>query len=195
MSVASPVLAELRNVMSDAQTARWTQIKRDFMRNKAIGGDEADVGQRVVAQLNDLVEGVRALEKPAADAASNSDRSESDAPWPQILAALERLSERLGESRAAAIADIEVATPASAPLPDWFEQHAGQQLQLQQVLTLLAERIGAQTVALQSAPAPSGGRRKRGAVDAETVPLSERELQLQKALDEFSDRLLGRTPR
>lgn len=188
-------LAELRDVMSDAQTARWIQIKRDFMRNKAIGGGEADVGQRVVAQLNDLVEGVRALEKPAADAASNSDRSESDAPWPQILAALERLSERLGESRAAAIAEIEVETPASAPLPDWFERHAGQQLQLQQVLTLLAERIGAQTVALQSAPAPSGGRRKRGAADAETVPLSERELQLQKALDEFSDRLLGRTPR
>ena len=189
-------LAELRGVMDDAQTARWAQIKRDFMRNKAMGADDADVGQRVVAQLNDLVEGVRALEKPAIDTPAVAERSEDDAPWPQILAALERLSERLGESRAAAIAEIEVAAPANAPLPDWFERHAEQQLQLQQVLTLLADRIGAQTVALQSAPAPSGGRRKRGAqADGETMPPDERELQLQKALEEFSDRLLGRTQR
>lgn len=31
------------------------------MRNKAFGGDQADVGDRVVAQLSDLVENVRAL--------------------------------------------------------------------------------------------------------------------------------------
>lgn len=189
-------LAELRGVMHDTKAARWAQIKRDFMRNKAMGADDADVGQRVVAQLNDLVEGVRALEKPADSVESGDDRSGTDAPWPQILGALERLSERLGESRAATVVEAEVPTAANAALPGWLERHAEQQLQLQQVLTLLADRIGAQTVALQSAPSPSGGRRKRGAhPDGEAAPLDERELQLQKALEEFSDRLLGRTQR
>lgn len=35
------------------------------MRNKALGGDNADVGDRVVAQLADLVESVQALSQQA----------------------------------------------------------------------------------------------------------------------------------
>lgn len=54
-------LAEMRGVMTAQQKERWTQIKRDFMRNKAMGGDESDVGNRVVAQLADLVESIQAL--------------------------------------------------------------------------------------------------------------------------------------
>jgi len=188
-------LAELRGVMDETMTARWTQIKRDFMRNKAMGDGDADVGQRVVAQLNDLVEGVRALEKPPADAASQAQRSDNEAPWPQILASLERLSERLGESRAAGIAEIEVSTPANASLPDWFERHAEQQLQLQQVLTLLAERIAAQTVAMQNAPQTAAKRGRTAPTEGAALAASLREEQLKQALDEFSDRLLGKSPR
>lgn len=56
-------LAELRGTMTEEQQQRWQQIKRDFMRNKSLGGDSADVGNRVVAQLADLVESIQALNK------------------------------------------------------------------------------------------------------------------------------------
>ena len=87
-------------------------------------------------------------------------------------------------------------TPAmSSPAPDWFERHAEQQTQLQQVLALIAERIVAQTEAMKAAPAASAPRRRRAPGEDVLVPPGEREVQLQKALEEFSDRLLGRTPR
>jgi len=91
-------LAELRGNMTDAQAERWTQIKRDFMRNKAMGGSDSDVGGRVVAQLNDLVEGVRGLapNKPAGESPT--------VPWEQLLAGLESL----GKLRP----QVEVITPA-----------------------------------------------------------------------------------
>lgn len=54
-------LAELRGNMTDEQSARWEQIKRDFLRNKAMGGDDGDVGGKVVAQLVDLVTSVKDL--------------------------------------------------------------------------------------------------------------------------------------
>ncbi|WP_347254533.1 DNA repair ATPase [Leminorella grimontii] len=54
-------LAEIRDTMSPEETLRWQQIKRDFMKNKALGGDNADVGDRVVVQLASLVESVQAL--------------------------------------------------------------------------------------------------------------------------------------
>lgn len=54
-------LAELRGNMTPEQAARWKQIKRDFLRNKAMGGDEGDVGGKVVAQLVDLVNGIQEL--------------------------------------------------------------------------------------------------------------------------------------
>lgn len=192
-------LAELRAVMDETMIARWTQIKRDFMRNKAMGAGDTDVGQRVVAQLNDLVEGVRALEKSPEAAAPQIERADNEVPWPQILASLERLSERLGESRTTGIAEIEVSTlssaNSSAPLPDWFERHAEQQLQLQQVLTLLAERIAAQTVAMQSSSQSSAKRGRAVPTEGAALAASLREEQLKQALDEFSDRLLGKTQR
>jgi hypothetical protein len=188
-------LAELRGTMDEAQTTRWAQIKRDFMRNKAMGAGEADVGQRVVAQLNDLVESVRGLEKFSEAAKPAAVVEKADAPWPQLLASLERLSERLTLPQAS-VADIEV--PASnSPSPDtlppqWFERHAEQQLQLQQVLTLLAERIAG----LQSAPAAAPTKRGRTPpTDGPALAAALREEQLKQALEEFSDRLLGRTPR
>jgi len=48
-------LAEIRDCMNEQQQQRWTQIKADFMRNKAMGGDDADAGAKMVVQLNDLV--------------------------------------------------------------------------------------------------------------------------------------------
>ncbi|TQV70960.1 AAA family ATPase [Aliikangiella marina] len=51
-------LAEIRNSMTEEQQERWQQIKSDFMRNKAMGGDDADTGAKIVVQLNDLVSSI-----------------------------------------------------------------------------------------------------------------------------------------
>ena len=78
-------LAELRGVMTPTQQARWVQIKADFLRNKAMGGDDADVGGRMVAQLADIAGNLQALQEPVG-------REEpSGAPWPQLLDALQSL--------------------------------------------------------------------------------------------------------
>ena len=54
-------LAEIRGVMTEDQTKRWQQIKSDFMRNKSLGGDDANTGSQIVTQLADLVQSVQAL--------------------------------------------------------------------------------------------------------------------------------------
>lgn len=54
-------LAEIRNVLTAEQKVRWQQIKQDFMRNKALGGDDSDTGARIVTQLADLVQSVQSL--------------------------------------------------------------------------------------------------------------------------------------
>ncbi len=54
-------LAELRGNMTDEQKVRWDQIKKDFLRNKAMGGDSADTGQKLVVQLADVAEGVQKI--------------------------------------------------------------------------------------------------------------------------------------
>ncbi|WP_259745298.1 AAA family ATPase, partial [Pseudomonas protegens] len=81
-------LAELRGNQTPEQSQRWTQIKRDFVRNRSMGGSDSDVGTRVVAQLNDLVEGVRGLARPPVDEA------EAAKPWRELLAGLERLGQQ-----------------------------------------------------------------------------------------------------
>lgn len=54
-------LAELRGNMTEAQAARWQEIKADFLRTKALGGDGADTGTKVIAQLADVVEGLQGM--------------------------------------------------------------------------------------------------------------------------------------
>ncbi|MEN7343337.1 MAG: DNA repair ATPase [Pseudomonadota bacterium] len=54
-------LGELRDTLDDVQTKRWAEIKKDYVRNRKMGGDEQDVGNRITAQLADLVEHVGSL--------------------------------------------------------------------------------------------------------------------------------------
>lgn len=54
-------LAELRGNMTNEQMSRWAQIKKDFLRNKAMGGDSADTGAKIVLQLADMAEGLKLL--------------------------------------------------------------------------------------------------------------------------------------
>ncbi|MFT7559385.1 MAG: hypothetical protein ACI93R_001296 [Flavobacteriales bacterium] len=52
-------LAELRGNMTETQSARWVDIKTNFLRDKAAGGSDTDTGTKIVSQLIDLVSGVR----------------------------------------------------------------------------------------------------------------------------------------
>ncbi|WP_201629482.1 DNA repair ATPase [Psychrobacter maritimus] len=54
-------LGEMRGTLTEAETERWAQIKADFLRNKAMGGEDGDTGARIVAQLVDLVSGFNAI--------------------------------------------------------------------------------------------------------------------------------------
>lgn len=54
-------LAEICGYMTPEQAMRWQQIKTDFLRNKSMGGDDVDTGNKIVVQLADLVSGVRLL--------------------------------------------------------------------------------------------------------------------------------------
>ncbi len=68
-------LAEIRGNMTEHQQERWEQIKRDFLRNKSMGGDD-NIGNRVVAQLVDLSEGVKNI----------ATRPEPErAPWESVI--------------------------------------------------------------------------------------------------------------
>jgi hypothetical protein len=54
-------LAELRGQLTPEQAMRWAQIKKAFVRNRSMGGTDKDVGNRIVVQLGDAVEGIRAI--------------------------------------------------------------------------------------------------------------------------------------
>ncbi|MDN3442141.1 DNA repair ATPase [Psychrobacter sp. APC 3279] len=54
-------LGEMRGVLTEEEMQRWAQIKADFLRNKAIGGEDGDTGARIVAQLVDLASGFNAI--------------------------------------------------------------------------------------------------------------------------------------
>jgi len=67
-------LAELRGNMSEEQTQRWTQIKEDFVRTKALGGDESDSGTKIANQMIDLVEGLDELKSSIESSSENAQK-------------------------------------------------------------------------------------------------------------------------
>ena len=108
-------LAELRGNMTTEQGERWAQIKRDFLRNKAMGGSDSDVGARVVAQLNDLVEGIRAL----GGNLQREPQKQQDIPWNELLAGLERLGTLQPQ------VEVEVVAPPQPGVQTLLESVAG----------------------------------------------------------------------
>lgn len=91
-------LAEIRDCMTEEQKARWKQIKSDFMRNKAMGGDDADTGAKIVVQLNDLVSSINDWRS-----ASNEDAKVDDAK-PIVESGMVKAIENLGEQIQAVLA-------------------------------------------------------------------------------------------
>ncbi len=45
-------LKELRGLLDSASSQRWAAIKHEFQRLKQVGGDDTDIGTRIVSQLN-----------------------------------------------------------------------------------------------------------------------------------------------
>ncbi|MET4729387.1 hypothetical protein ABIE09_003201 [Lysobacter enzymogenes] len=184
-------LGELRGVHSEEQAARWAQIKRDFLRNKAMGAGEADVGGRVVAQLNDLVESVRALDAAADRAGAAQAKPADPAPWPQLLAALERIAAAQAEPDAAPPADAGAALSAAlsglgpqlqqafVPLVERLQDNDERQSRVNAAMVELFQQLGEREV--QDAPT--------------RAEMTEQQRELQRALNEFADRLNGRTQR
>ena len=191
-------LGELRGSLTEEEAARWAQIKRDFLRNKAMGAADDDVGGRVVAQLADLVESVRGLDVAAQQqAAASSAPVAEPAPWPQLLAALERLSAAQRQARAAAAPDEAAPAPAAHdfagllhslgpslqlalhPLVERLQDSGERQSRINEALVELFKQLGEREI--QDAPTRAA--------------MTEQQRELQRALNEFADRLNGRVPR
>ncbi|THU03681.1 AAA family ATPase [Lampropedia puyangensis] len=115
-------LAELRGHMSDAQQARWSEIKHNFMRSQAIGGADTDTGGKIVAQLIDLVQATKqSAQQHAQWAAEQTDaqRQQPTAPWEEILNSLQQLAlaqQQSGQTTAQALQHaLENALTSHAP--------------------------------------------------------------------------------
>src|SRR5690606_40255766 len=93
-----PRLAELRGTATPAQQARWQQIKADFLRNKAMGADDADIGGRMVAQLADIAGNLQSLRPEPAE------RQAPVAQWSQLVEAVRALEPRAADAAVQATA-------------------------------------------------------------------------------------------
>lgn len=83
-------LAEIRSTLTEEQQQRWIQIKDEFVRIKAMGGSDSDVGTRVVSQLHDLVQELRAMSTLIEN---KPDIEIPAAPWDKILEQLAILAQ------------------------------------------------------------------------------------------------------
>lgn len=83
-------LAELRGTMTSTQAARWEQIKADFLRDKGMGGDEADTGARVVAQLSDIASGLKGLADTRSAVPEKVETGHTDERWGQLMERVEQ---------------------------------------------------------------------------------------------------------
>jgi hypothetical protein len=123
-------LAELRGNMTEEQRIRWEQIKKDFLRNKSMGGDSADAGAKVVVQLADMVEGINKLTA----ATSKPVVTENSAANRELIAAITASANKLEHSLAPVAPKVEVI---NQPLPG-----------LDKVLRVLADTLESSLVPL-----------------------------------------------
>ena len=179
-------LGELRGTLDEAQQARWAQVKRDFARNKAMGAGEADVGTRVVAQLNDLVESVRGLDAVAGkiagnEAAAKAQRPEPPPPpWTELLTLLERVAKGQAASSAKSQGNAKALGPALQqalePLVGRLQDGSERQARVNEALVELFRKLGERE--LEAAPTRAA--------------MTKQQLELQRALNEFAERLEGK---
>lgn len=107
-------LAELRGNMSEQQKSRWADIKDDFLRTKAMGGEDADGSVKIANQMIDLVEQIKSIKTSVEDSAgaaqqrlvdqndfdtklAASERKQQTENLAALLSALQKISESVGQ--------------------------------------------------------------------------------------------------
>jgi hypothetical protein len=171
-------LAELRGSLTAEQAERWAHIKRDYLRNKAIGGSDTDTAGKIVLQLMELVEATREQAASVAHAARADD--DTPPPWPELIAQLNRLAEAqtVQARHVAVFAQSQQASApqanqreerllkalarlmqhTAAPVYTHFEESRKQALGLHRVLLEIAERLRAVAEAESSSIARGSDR-------------------------------------
>jgi len=118
-------LAEIRNCMTNEQTTRWEKIKADFIRDKAMGGDDADTGSKIVVQLNDLVAGINSWKESTEKLQSVPKQTEdsdnlTNQSLTEIVNAIENLSVKLTNSNKSEVKSDELPSQINS-LSEVFE--------------------------------------------------------------------------
>jgi hypothetical protein len=128
-------LAELRGNMSEQQKDRWVQIKDDFLRSKAMGGEDADGSVKIANQMINLVEQVKTI-KTSVECSSaaarerleyhnqfeiklaKSQRKNQAENLEALLAALQKISDSVGQPSDTV---VEIINQPSAKIGDTLE--------------------------------------------------------------------------
>jgi MoxR-like ATPase len=113
-------LAEIRGHMSDAQRARWDEIKRGFTRVQRLGGTDADPAARVMAELSVVSDRIGEVAKAIAGVAGSSTATDVvvESPSIDLSPYLQKLDETLLALRELHAARLPIAAvPSAAPAP------------------------------------------------------------------------------
>ena len=129
-------LGEMRGELTALEAERWAQIKADFLRNKAMGGEDSNVGARIVAQLVDLANNFKNINGQFDKYLSQNDpeqiaRLQEAGQQVQIAAQLEA-QKMLADSMANSMADsmMSNANVVSKSIDSGFEQSMSKLVQL-----------------------------------------------------------------
>ena len=108
-------LGELRGTLDETQQTRWAQIKEDFARANALGGDEADSGTRIANQMMGIAENLNQLNQSlgaAQDANQAENNKDHERATQQHLAQSQQASELVSSLHAIAQSFKQQQTPA-----------------------------------------------------------------------------------
>jgi hypothetical protein len=115
-------LAEMRVRMTDAQRARWEDIKRGFVRQQRMGGNESDPATRVLAELSIVSDRIGEVVQAIASASERgahlraADEDVAPLAGPDLAPYLAKLDETLHALRELHAARLPIAaTPSPAP--------------------------------------------------------------------------------
>jgi MoxR-like ATPase len=113
-------LAEIRGRMSDAQRARWDDIKRGFTRVQRLGGTDADPAARVMAELSVVSDRIGEVAKAIAGVTGSQPADVVvESPSVDLSPYLQKLDETLLALRELHAARLPIAAvPSPAPPPD-----------------------------------------------------------------------------
>jgi hypothetical protein len=155
-------LAELRGTLTETQAERWNNIKKDFSRNKIMGGDENDPIMKVTNVLAVLGERLEEIQGSIKEVGENGKAApkESVLSAPELTKYLEGLQEAI---KTMAARPVNVPAPAASSVPATAGPDMTKYLEgLQEAIKAIADRPapnvtvqgGAPSMATATSPAP-----------------------------------------